>query len=91
MKSLAEIFWSVEDGSITTREEARAIIEEESREYGEVLNVTPEIARQGLLKSIAKAASMLYTPGRQQQLAELFELDLKENDGNNTDNNSDPT
>lgn len=91
MRSIQEILWAVDDCSVTTREQARAIIEEESREYGEVLNVTPEIARQGLLKSIAKAARMLYTPGRQQQLAELFELDLKENDGNNRDNNSDPT
>jgi hypothetical protein len=84
---MMQILCAVRDGEITTREQARALVDEECAEYAKVMEISEQEARESLLANITLAATMYYPLDEQARLADLFELTLKENDGNEGSNN----
>ncbi len=82
MRTMMQILCAVQDEEITTREQARAVIDQECIEYAKVLEISEEDARVTVLANIANAMSRLCTLGQQERIADLFGLTPKENDGN---------
>jgi len=68
-----QILCSVSDGEINTKEEAAALLAEESREYARVLEISEETARNQLLVNLDLCTSLCLKHDAD-KLRELFEL-----------------
>ena len=73
---MSEILNLVVDGKLTSKQEARAIVEEQAENLAAIEETTVDEARAEFRRDI-ELATHLYSPVHRENIRELFELEAK--------------
>jgi hypothetical protein len=76
MKSTWQILSAVVDGEISTRQQATALLNEETGDLALFLGISEDEARAKLLGNIAAIAGRYHSPKNRKLISDLFQLKL---------------